>query len=335
MQQLSNAFPHLSLGCPVLDAIFHGGLHAGSITEFVGKMIISMPQPMAINQLHVIGEPGAGKTQLALQAAASVTRYCQPSGNPSSQSSDGSVVIWLYTEGPPPVRRLQQLVDGTRARFPNGSCDLDNVAVMQGVGDTPQAILHAVEQVRVMCQIQRDHGAKLVRLLIIDSVAWVFRDVGREVGGRVGEGARSGEGIQAPRVEEASYRASLIFKLAGELKRLAADFCLAVLVINQVMDFVEDDRETPASSIQAPRQRSQNNKFVSCGRRVVPSLGLSWSNCVNHRIFLSKEFCPEEENGHQQSGTYKRSLRVVFSPSLPPTGCELLVLPDRVVGREG
>jgi DNA-repair protein XRCC3 len=290
----------ISLACPVLDAVFRGGLRTGSITELVG-------------------EPGAGKTQLALQcAAAAACGLLHPS------SAEGSLVIWLYTEGPPPIRRLQQLVDGTCTRC-NLSPDLfslDNIAVIQGVSDSPQGILHSIEQVRAMCQSLRDQGGKTVSLFIIDSVAWVFRDVGRELGGEGGEAT-------PPKVEDFSYRASLLFKLGGELKRLASDFCLSVLVTNQVMDGFEDnDNQSQASSIQ-PRPRFHHNAFMSCGRRVVPALGLSWSNCVNHRIFLSRELGDQMD---RQSGTCKRSLRVVLSSCLPLSGCDFIVLPEKVVG---
>lgn len=324
MHDLKSLLPPISLACPVMDQVFRGGLRTGSITELVGEPGKSrLLSHDCLRKNFSFFSSGSGKTQMALQFACAAC--C------SASSVAGSHVIWLYTEGPPPVRRLQQLMEGTCSRLSSTVCSLDNVAVVQGVNDTPQGVLHAIEQVRTMCQTLRDQGGKPVSLFIIDSVAWVFRDVAREGGG---EGPDRPQALP-PKVDDFSYRASLLFKLGSELKRLASDFCLSVLVTNQVMDGFDDNEsqaQAPGSSNQS-RPRFHHNAFMSCGRRVVPALGLSWSNCVNHRIFLSKEIRSQAvETDHQELITYKRALRVVLSPCMPLSGCEFLVLPDRVVG---
>ena len=49
----------------------------------------------------------------------------------------------------------------------------------------------------------------------------------------------------------------------------------------QVSDVVEDEA--------LARALSSGLKLWTMGRQVLPSLGLAWTNCVNQRLFLSKQ----------------------------------------------
>ena len=113
-----------------------------------------------------------------------------------------------------------------------------------------------------------------VRLIVIDSIAALFRS----------------EFDNTP--VELKRRSSLFFKISSKLKALAKRFSLAVLVTNQVVDLVG-----PNEGINGLRIGNLGCLYTS-GRRVCPALGLAWANCVNSRLFLSRnEDVIREENG--------------------------------------
>ena len=86
--------------------------------------------------------------------------------------------------------------------------------------------------------------------------------------------------------------------------------------------------------------------LTSSGRAVVPALGLAWANCVNARVFLSKDAGP---GGHSRvmydggpsaamhaavaagaarpppSAPQLRHMQIVFSPVLPQRRCAYVV----------
>ncbi|XP_047243005.1 DNA repair protein XRCC3 isoform X2 [Girardinichthys multiradiatus] len=74
----------LGTGCPVLDQLLRGGLPVGGVTE-------------------LSGESGAGKTQLGLQLCLSV-QY------PVEHRGLSSGALYVCTEDPFPIKRLQQLI---------------------------------------------------------------------------------------------------------------------------------------------------------------------------------------------------------------------------------
>ncbi|KAJ6355420.1 hypothetical protein OIU77_005915 [Salix suchowensis] len=125
-------------------------------------------------------------------------------------------------------------------------------------------------------------------------------------------------------------RSSLFFKISGKLKEFAKRFNLVVLVTNQVMDVV--DSGEGANEIRI----GNLNGMYSSGRRISPALGLSWANCVNSRLFLSKDEYESGsvgggESGSQSRGT-RRRLHVVFAPHLPGLSCEFVIRREGVLG---
>ncbi|CDY11869.1 BnaC03g12950D [Brassica napus] len=129
-------------------------------------------------------------------------------------------------------------------------------------------------------------------------------------------------------------RASCFFKISGKLKQLANKFGLAVVITNQVTDFVESS--DGLSGLRIGNLRC----LYSSGRRVVPALGLAWANCVNSRVFISRSddiVCQERRDDDESgsslvSGRARRRLDIVFSPHLPPSSCEFMITRDGICG---
>jgi len=110
--------------------------------------------------------------------------------------------------------------------------------------------------------------------------------------------------------------------MAAQLKQLSSTFHIPVLVVNQVADFFAgaDANGGEALPIELVKHSSAARtggirdvwrldaiicspsflsrfacrylyhwSMLSSGRRVVPALGLTWANCVNTRIFLTRK----------------------------------------------
>eukprot|EP00887_Chlorella_sp_A99_P002618 scaffold6.g2618.t1 len=331
-----------SLGCPVLDAFLGGGLPCGSITE-------------------ISGEPSASKTQLCLQALLAVQL-------PRELGGLGGSAVYVYTEGEPAMRRLSELAASLRWRAeeraaaagPAAAAALAglppdptaNVFVEKGVHSGAE-LLARLGRLRQLLAAQA-RGPRPVRLLVVDSVGHVFRELG-----------------DAPGAAELAWRTKLLFRLSALLRQYADEFNLAVLCVNQITDSVARDDEGrlvaraagAASGSGAAAQPPAKNtghtgglRLVSLGREVVPALGLAWANCVNARVFLSRCALPGTSapvcyhGPHSQAAQRAaaaggggaapgapgppplRCMQVVFSPRLPQSECFYVVEQSGVRG---
>ncbi|GIL77660.1 hypothetical protein Vretifemale_7149 [Volvox reticuliferus] len=276
-----------TLGCTVLDGFLRGGLPCGTITELTG-------------------EAAAGKTQLALQSLLTVQL-------PQSEGGLGGKAVYIYTEGKPPIERLQSILTN---RF-NGRPDVNlaNVLIEERPIAMPEDLLRSIRQLEVLLEREvtvpmaaaaagtrleaaATASRRVVRLLVIDSVARVFRDAGES---------------DEPQVQQLHRRAAQLFGLTALLKRLAQEYQLAVLLTNQVMDDFNTAGETPLGVVGGGGVGSRPAPLVSSGRRVLPALGLAWANCVNCRLFAARH--------EAWDGGVVRSLQVVFAPHLPHSYC--------------
>lgn len=108
-----------------------------------------------------------------------------------------------------------------------------------------------------------------IKLIVIDSVAALFRSDFDNT------------------AHDLACRTSCFFRLSSTLKILARQFDLAVLLTNQVVDYIPPDVLPNSNSLHGMLSASFPPLLSSC-RQVVPALGLSWTHCVNTRLFLSR-----------------------------------------------
>ncbi|KAG2439552.1 hypothetical protein HXX76_004905 [Chlamydomonas incerta] len=295
--------PKSTLGCPILDGFLRGGFACGSITELTG-------------------EASAGKTQLVLQSLLTVQL-------PEEEGGLAGRAVYFYTEGKPPVDRLKSILE---SRFPNRlDVCLDNVLIESRSISSPEALQLSVRVLENMLQSSNagvggagGEGAggngtakpssRPIRLVVIDSVAHVFRDAGAE---EAGGGGGSSSSTGHAQVQQWHHRATLLFTLAAALKKLADRYGLAVLLTNQIMDDINHDTGAVElglpSTLRLHHPGSRAAPLVSSGRRVLPALGLAWANCVNTRLFAARH--------EGWGGGVIRSLQVVFAPHLPHSYC--------------
>ncbi|CAL9243962.1 unnamed protein product [Arabidopsis halleri] len=252
---------------------------------------------------EIVAESGCGKTQLCLQLS-----LCAQL--PISLGGLNGSSLYLHSEFPFPFRRLHQL---------SHSFHQSNPSIYANHSDNPcdhvfVQNVHSVDHLfdimpRIDGFVGNSKNRFPLKLIVLDSVAALFRS----------------EFDNTP--SDLKKRSSLFFKISGKLKQLANKFDLAVVITNQVTDFVE-------SSDGLSGLRIGNLRYLySSGRRVVPALGLAWANCVNSRFFISrsddiigKDRGEKDESGSSSvSRRAKRRLDIVFSPYLPGNSCEFMI----------
>ncbi|PRQ37428.1 putative ATP diphosphatase [Rosa chinensis] len=252
---------------------------------------------------ELVAESSCGKTQFCLQ----LTLFAQlpPSHGGLSASS-----LYLHTEFPFPFRRLRHLSHSFRSSHAN-------LILSNPYEDVYVHAVHDAHHLldimpKIECFVASRKTRLPVRLIVIDSIAALFRS---EFGNNPLDLKR---------------RSFLFFEISGMLKLLARKYGLAVVVTNQVVDFMGE-----VEGISGMRVGNLSS-LHSSGRRVCPALGLAWSHCVNSRLFLSRN---EEIVGRENDGLEddlcrqtRRRLDVVFAPHLPPSSCEFVITKQGVFG---
>ncbi|OUZ99084.1 DNA recombination and repair protein Rad51 [Macleaya cordata] len=252
---------------------------------------------------ELVSESGCGKTQLCLQLLLSAQL-------PISHGGLNSSSLYIHSEFSFPFRRLQQLSLSFRSSHPllfrsHDPCDRIFVRGVQSA----EELLGLLD--RLDSLITNPPSQLPVKLIVIDSIAALFRSEFENTS------------------VDLKRRSSLFFKISGKLKLQAKKFSLAVVVTNQVVDLIGNE------GING--MRVGNLGFLSTsGRRVCPALGLAWSNCINSRLFLSRnEEVVSSETGLEDSNgglRTRRRLQVIFAPHLPESSCEFVIVREGVFG---
>ena len=216
-----------------------GGVPVGQMTEFCGV-------------------PGVGKTQMAMQLAVDVQV-------PQRLGGVGGSCVYIDTEGSLMVERLEELAASaiehlrrldaqiTATKAPAKPLDprvfsvesyLKNIHVFR-VHDYAEQ-LAAVQNLPSFLSLHRD-----VKLIVVDSVAFHFR-----------------HGF-----DDMANRSRMLSKMSQDLNKMASDFKLAIVVVNQV---------TTKFVFNKPNGAGGKSKSAV----LVPALGESWSHAATNRVEL-------------------------------------------------
>ena len=253
----------LSTGLPTLDAQLQGGFPVCSVTEIVGRA-------------------GVGKTHLSQQLCVLAATH-----------GDGGT-IYIDTENKMSVVRLkeiaiergnkrrrtgietsernsaEQVLENVTVHCASTSSDLINKLDMLDK-EISQRNAQAETRNRDMNTIPVERSAHTqqqlpVRLLIVDSIAAPLR-----------------RDFSSPHT--AMERTSAIFEIADRLKRLADDFHLAVIVINQV-----------GGGKSGAEKGERNGAHSMIDDDFTGSLGTVWQHCISTRVTLEHEHDPHRLN---------------------------------------
>ncbi|XP_021829481.1 DNA repair protein XRCC3 homolog [Prunus avium] len=254
--------------------------------------------------IELVGESGSGKTQLCLQ----LTVRAQL---PPSHGGLGGSSLYIFTEFSFSFRQLQQLGNLYHASYPNliGLEPLEDIYV-HGIHDAQQ-LIHVLRDIQAFIAI--DHTRLPVKLIVIDSIAALFRSQYQTTS------------------TELKWRSEMFFKISGTLKAFANKFRLAVVVPNQVVDFIGPHDGVNGVTL------GNLECLHTLGRRLSPALGLAWAHCINSRVFLARHEQSVGVNSRNASSATissqtHRTFHLVFAPHLPHASLEFVIRKEGVVG---
>eukprot|EP01135_Chromosphaera_perkinsii_P002270 Nk52_evm56s221 gene=Nk52_evmTU56s221 len=234
--------PGISLMCSEIDSAMGGkGIPLGQLSEFCGA-------------------PGIGKTQIAIQAAVNVQIPVELGGAEGKAiyiDTEGSFIIDRVVEIAHATEREAQSIGAELIHQSKGAASEESIEQLQSklakfnVEHILSNILYFrvhdyVEQIsvtRVLDEIVNE--VPDVKVIIIDSVAFHFRHD----------------------VENFSLRNRLLNITSQTLMKLAKEYNLAVVIVNQMTTKI----------------RSGNSAIWSS---LVPALGESWGHCCTNRFLL-------------------------------------------------
>ncbi|XP_014128216.2 DNA repair protein RAD51 homolog 4 isoform X3 [Zonotrichia albicollis] len=206
--------------------------------------------------MELMGAPGTGKTQVCLGIAASVSLGLKQH------------VLFLDSTGGFTASRLYQMLQA------HTEDEEEQLEALQRV--QVQRVFNIYEVLRALQEL-RDHLSQQVlssvgplKVVVLDSVSAVIYPL---LGGRQSEGL------------------ALMMQLSRELKTLAREFSLAVVVTNQVT------RDSSSGSLK-------------------PALGRSWSFVPSTRVLLESKEGPWERSSTQRAASLAKSPR-------QPTGIQV------------
>lgn len=171
--------PRISTGCRALDELLEGGVETQAITE-------------------LIGEFGAGKTQLCHQLAVMVQL-------PPERGGLGARALYIDTEG---TFRPERVVQMARYRGVEPEGALEGIIYARAYNSDHQMLL--VEEAKNIVEKEN------IKLVIVDSLVGHFR-------------------AEYPGRENLAARQQKLNKHISQLMRLASVYQLAVVVTNQVI----------------------------------------------------------------------------------------------------
>lgn len=232
---------------------------------------------------ELVGESAAGKSHLTLILALAAQHE-------SLSTSPGGAIV-ISSERVLETSRLVELAKVLRAKHggPPLKQLLDNIHTsrVSDIEACEHALAYVVPPMLERANMQNSNGDAAegsattpIRLLIIDSLTALLR----------GDTERSSSGL--------AMRSRHICTIADRLKALAAEFDLAVVVVNQVKDVFGPEPLPPGTQsayqvddvlppmLYATQARHFSGQ--SPGLLKEAALGIVWANAVNTRIMLSR-----------------------------------------------
>lgn len=204
--------------------------------------------------VDVAGEASSGKTQFCLHLLLNTI-------TPISHGGLGRGAFYVHTEGEFPRKRWEQLVQFRLAAMSGEDRLLEDQLVIHRVS-TVEEMDDLLDRVRPVLRV------KSCALLIIDSIAALVRDLSPDA------------------------RQSVLYRWVSHLQETSDDIGIPIITTNQVVDLIDDSHSGASANFLHPKSSygvaKRHSSFMATGRRVLPALGLRWSELVNSRIVLTR-----------------------------------------------
>ncbi|KAL9541302.1 hypothetical protein MBANPS3_009199 [Mucor bainieri] len=237
-------------------------------------------------------QSSSGKTQLALQLALTAQK-------PKSEGGLEGAAVYIHSEGPFPSNRLDQLV----SQYPaSKQQQLKNNIHTIRIRTSEEQYNVLAYQLPAFLERHPD-----VRVVLIDSISAIYRS------------ELASERNKFDKMSE-------ICELGSRLKRMADQYRVAIVAVNQVSDVFEKEKNGNRDYIESWLDfklvnADESNQMIGMFIQSLlkkPILGLAWSNSVNTRIRLARSPMLERIQT-------RRVLFVEFSPIASRLGCELTI----------
>ncbi|KAI8064536.1 P-loop containing nucleoside triphosphate hydrolase protein [Gongronella butleri] len=257
---------------------------------------------------EIVGESSSGKTQLCMQMCFTVQK-------PRRLGGLGGEAVYIHNEGKFSSTRCAQLASWYGGVYGVAPEALTSKIHVKRTTTTDQLFALLAYQVPLLLEKHAD-----IKVVIVDSLGAAYR------GGGGGGTETGGTGRHYDNMAE-------LCDIGLRLKRLAHTHQVAVVVVNQVMDAVNNSHEaraapsTSSSSSSLPDHvhdwldmdlpGSSMAYFVDSLAKV-PTLGLTWANAVTTRLRMARATMMDGR-------PTRRALFVEFSPLVPRSGVPLLI----------
>jgi archaellum biogenesis ATPase FlaH len=204
--------------------------------------------------VDVVGEASAGKTQFCLHLLINCI-------TPLEHGGIGKGALYIHTEGEFAHKRWEQLKQFRLLSMSNGNHLLEDQLVIQRIS-TVEDMDALLERLRPLIRV------KSCAVVIIDSIAALVRDLPTDA------------------------KQATLYRWSSHLQETSDDTGIPIITTNQVVDFIDEPSYGASSSLSHPKSSygvaKRHSSFMATGRRVLPALGLRWSEIVNSRIALTR-----------------------------------------------
>ncbi|KAI9487466.1 MAG: Rad51-domain-containing protein [Benjaminiella poitrasii] len=254
---------------------------------------------------EIVGESSSGKSQLALQ-------LCLTAQKPISEGGLEGSAVYIHSEGPFPSARLDQLVSS----YPSSQQqELKNHIYTIRVNDSEEQYRLLSYQLPAFL-LQQKKARKRVRVVVIDSISAIYRS-------------------EPTSTDRRFSKMREICEIGSRLKKMASQYDVAIVAINQVSDVPTKDNNPNTDQLEhwidfRLINNKENNHMIGLYIQSLlkkPVLGLSWSNSINTRIRLAR-------SPMLDGMATRRVLFMEFSPKAPRLGCEIIIDDSGVHARD-
>lgn len=252
------------------DWLTLGQKHVGSITELSGEggtgktqFLLSLCLTTALLQKDTMNTNVGHSAALLSEAHHESIEFCEALFVSMGESTSSSQI----------AHRLHQMAAARSEEIPSSQSSPSTIRqVMERVhtriihnteefidliAELPHILKYGLNQGNGQ-NVTNKKSRSNIRLVVLDSIAGLYR---------MDDSVQSDKFFYMKRSEE-------LFGISAKLKRISKDFCVHIIITNQVTTTLEGNVST---GVWNPIDGK------------VPSLGLSWSCCVNERYFLSRK----------------------------------------------
>lgn len=315
----------ISLNDTIIDNILQGGFSTREISELVG-------------------EASSGKTQVCLQLLVNAVKPSSEGMQIFNQHRVGMKIqkaVYFYTEGGDvPLDRLREIAKERCANCAQSQYEeiLENIYIEHSFISEDDLYYRLTHLEDLLSDSER--AGCPVKVIVLDSIASLFREIDINNMGTA-----------------LARRSAYFFKISSLLKRYSDVYDIAVVVTNHVVDLVSGNGNNGATCSTCSGYFESfpgcaGLELISSCKQMYPALGLSWTNCINARFFLSKESIVDEQTRQSSPVLYRgpmaskggaglyfkrvlpqlRGIQVVFSSDLPQSKGHFIIRWDGCFG---